>query len=764
MAVFSSRISSVLAIRALFLLFLTLLSIDASAQNAMLRGFVQDVDNGEPMQGVNVVITDDLGAFLGASSDFQGLFVIPSIPPGTYYLRATFIGYTAVLDTLVLSVDEIRSYNIEMTFETTNLDEVVVEAVREGAGAAAIVAGLQIIRPEDIDVIPSPDVSGDLATYLQTLPGVVTSGDQGGQFFVRGGEPTQNLVLIDGALIYQPFHLIGFYSAFPSTIINVSDFHAGAYSAAYGGRLSSVLSVTTRNGNKRRLSGEITVGPFISGVRIEAPLIPNKVSVLFSGRVSVIEHGADRYLDDPLPYKFSDLFGKIHANLTSNSQLSLTGLSTYDRGTIDPIASTDSLDFTADEIIWRNQVLSGKFMVLPTTLPIKADVIISASKVENTFGSEDDPSRSSSAERFSLSTNVTHFGATFDVNWGLFLNAMTLITDLGETGLEFSGEKEHVTEVGIYVETELTVAGRLRIRPGLRLVSYPSNDSNYLEPRLRLLYDLGFHQISAAVGIYHQEVIGLADRRDAGDIFTAWTVAERGSVPEAAHAILGYQLQAGKSVNFSAEVYYKKLSNLSIARWSAFPQFTTDFQSADGDVRGFDTRIEFSKGIFYGFANYGYTIVEYEAKQEGLELWFGSPTLIFSPPHDRRHQVNALASFKKNGFTFSARWQFGSGTPFSESLGFDEFVLLDGPTDVREEPGSSRVLYGQPYQGRLPDYHRLDFSLNKVFELKGTTRLTVQLGLTNVYDRNNLFYVDLFTLRTLNQLPRIPAVSAKLEF
>ena len=764
MAGFLSRNSSVVAIRAFLLVILSFLAVQASAQDAMLRGFIRDADNGEPMQGVNVVLTDDSGAFLGASSDFQGLFVIASIPPGTYFLRATFIGFRAILDTLRFSADEIQSFNIEMFFETTDLDEVVVETDREGAGVAAVVAGLQIIRPQDIDAIPSLDVAGDLATYLQTLPGVVTSGDQGGQFFVRGGEPTQNLVLIDGALIYQPFHLIGFYSAFPSTIINVTDFHAGGYGAKYGGRLSSVLSVNTRNGNKRRVSGEIDIGPFISGGRIEGPLIANRVSVLLSGRVSVIEHGAKQYLDEPLPYKFSDLFGKIHADLTPNSQLSFTGLSTYDRGTIDPVAADDSLDITADQIIWRNKVFTGKYMLLPTTLPIQAEIIFSTSEVENTFGSEDDPSRTSSAKRFGFAANITHFGPSFDINWGLFLNSMTLKTDLNDTRLEFSDEQENVTEVGIYMETELTVARRLRIRPGVRVVSYPSNSTNYLEPRLRLIYDLGFHQFNIAAGIYHQEVIGLTDRRDAGDVFTAWTVAERGSVPEAVHLILGYQIQAGNSLNFSTEVFYKKLSNLSIARWSAFPQFTTDFQPADGEVRGFDFRIEFSKGIFYGFANYGYTIVEYEARQDGLDLWFGSPTLIFSPPHDRRNQVNALFSLSKNGFRFSTRWQYGSGTPFSESFGFDEFVLVDGPIDVRDEPGETRVLYGRPYEGRLPDYHRLDMTLDKMFVLKGRKKLTVQLGVTNVYDRDNLFYVDLFTLRTLDQLPRIPSISAKLEF
>ncbi len=137
----------------------------ANAQDGMLRGFVRDADDGEPMSGVNVVLTNDAGAFLGASSNFDGLYVIPSIEAGTYYLRASFIGYQPVLDTLTFANEEIRSLNLELAFETTDLDELVVETDREGAGAAAVVAGLQTIRPEDIDIIPSPDVSGDLASY-----------------------------------------------------------------------------------------------------------------------------------------------------------------------------------------------------------------------------------------------------------------------------------------------------------------------------------------------------------------------------------------------------------------------------------------------------------------------------------------------------------------------------------------------------------------------------------------------------------------------
>ena len=138
--------------------------------------------------------------------------------------------------------------------------------------------------------------------------------------------------------------------------------------------------------------------------------------------------------------------------------------------------------------------------------------------------------------------------------------------------------------------------------------------------------------------------------------------------------------------------------------------------------------------------------------------------MTFSPPHDRRHQLNALGSLRFYGFSFNVRWQYGSGLPFSEALGFDEFVLLNGPTDVLEESGDTRVLYGQPYSGRLPTYHRLDVSLDRRFALSNNAALTLQGSLTNAYDRTNLFYIDLFTLDRLDQLPLIPSFGVKLEF
>ena len=626
----------------------------AQAQNATLRGFVTDADDGEPLQGVNVILTDGAGGLYGSATDADGLYAVSRVPAGTYALRATFIGYATEVDTLTLGAGEIRTYNIELRQEETGLDEVVVESEREGAGAAAVVAGLQAIRPQDIALIPAPDVSGDLVNYLVTLPGVVSVGDQGGQLFVRGGEPTQNLVLLDGMLVYQPFHLVGFYSSFPSNIIQVTDVYAGGFPARYGGRLSSVIDVQTRNGNKRRWEGEVSLAPFLSAARVEGPIFPGRASVLLSGRFSVIDQGAAQLIDDPLPYDFDDQFAKLHIDVSSNSQAAVTALRSYDRGIIGAQDGAVA-DSAQDAVVWRNQAIGARYLLLPTRLPVQAEILISTSQIENTFGPEDNPTRSSRAQQYNVSANVTHFLGRSDVDWGIYVRTNDLESALGGAFQGVEDEREFVTEAGAFIETELAFGEGLRVEPGLHLESFPSKGRSFVEPRLRVVYERGAHQLSAAGGVFHQQIIGLADRRDAGDVFTAWTSAPSGTVPEALHLIAGYQVRPFAGLRLAAEGFYKRLSNLSIAEWTAFPRFTTGLQPADGTVLGTDLRAEFSAGFFYGFLNYGYSEVEYEADASTIEFWFGTPSLVFSPPHDRRHQVNALGSLRAAGFELSVR-------------------------------------------------------------------------------------------------------------
>ena len=735
----------------------------ALAQSGGLRGFVTGADDGQPLIGATVLAQglDAAGAPTGdprgAAADIDGLYVIPRLEAGRYAVRVSYVGYATVLDTVAVEGGSIRSYDVALPVEASDF-EVVVESERS-TGGARVTAGVQAIDPKDIDVVPAPDVSGDLASYLTTTPGVVTTGDRGGQLFVRGGEPSQNLVLLDGMALYQPFHVLGFYSAFPSDLLAGADLYAGGYPARFGGQVSSVLDIQTRNGNKQRLAAAASVAPFVSAARVEGPLVPGTLSFLASGRVSVVEQGAARLVDQDLPFSFGDVFGKVHGVIGPNAQLSVQGIHTYDRGTI----GEDVGGAVPEEVSYRNTAAGLRFLYLPNVTALRAEILLNGSLLDSEQGLDPErnvPLRSSSVGRISTEVHLTYYLPSVDVKAGLFVRTNRLETSLDRIG--GVTDAEYFTEAGSYIEPEVRL-GDLSLQGGLRVQSYPNDGRTYLEPRARAVYQNGPHELSAAGGLYHQEVIGINDRRDVANVFTAWT-RRPGGVVEAWHGIGGYRLDVGNGLEFVAEGYVKFLDELSVAEWTAFPRFTTELQPATGEVKGLDVRAEYRRGSVYGYVGYGASEVVYDAKGPNLQLWYGEETLRFNPPHDRRHQVSTLLSATVAGFDVSARWQFGSGLPFTRALGFDSFVPTDGPADVFVEAGTRRVIYERPFGGRLPTVHRLDVSVDRTFALSAGVDLTAQAALINAYDRRNLFYYDTFTLRRVDQLPLLPSFGLKLAF
>ncbi len=733
------------------------LAPEAQAQTATVRGFVTDAANGEALQGVNVVVENTEGVLYGAATDSDGLYVVAGLQPGRYLMRVSFVGFYTYRDTLQLAPREVQSIDVALEESEEELDTIVVEAEQEGQ-AANLTGGLQTIQPFDIEQVPSPDLAGDFASYLTTLPGVVVIGDQGGQFYIRGGEPSQNLVLLDGMLVYQPFHVLSFFSAFPSDILNSVDLYAGGFGARFGGRISSVIDASTRNGNNQRFVGSASVSPFIVAGRVEGPLDENgRISLLASGRHSVVEEGAARLVARDVPFRFNDLFVKLHGIVNRNSRLSVSALQTYDRGTVG-----EDTGSPLNEVRWSNHAVGGRYLFLPGNMPILAEFMVSYSRFNNELGESVRPIRTSTTDRISSEVNITHFTTVANIRWGLFARTLEMRSELGGLYQELRFAREFVTEAGGYVAPEFKLGEEMVLTPSVRIHNFPSKQQVYVEPRFRAVWTKGKHQISGAAGLFHQEIVGLSDRRDATSAFTAWAAVPLGEVPQAFHMLLGYQRRLANGLEFVAEGYYKKLFNLYIAEWTAFPRLTTRLQQADGRVAGLDLRLELRRPHFYGYINYGLSSVEYEAKQESLELWFGTETFRFRPAHDRRHQINALASTRLLGFDLSARWQFGSGLPFNRALGFDGFLLMDGTANVFRDEGDRRVIYERPFNGILPTYHRLDLSLERVFTT-GRARTTVQASLINAYDRANIFFLDVFTLQRADQLPLIPSFGIKVE-
>lgn len=752
-----------------FVFFLLILVQPALAQQATISGFVTDAIKEQPLQGATVVLTNDDGFFMGESTDGDGYFILHRIPSGTYTLRVSFIGFTNHEASLDITGTNILDISIILQASEEELDELVVEAESE-SGVTAVAAGLESIVPAQIERVPMPGVTGDLASYLQTMPGVTVQGDRGGQFFVRGGALDQNLAMLDGMPIYMPFHVLSFYSSFPEEIIDNAQVYTGGFGARYATRISSIIDVKARKGNKQNLAGSVSVAPFLSTFRIEGPLVKNRVSFIGSVRHSLIEQIMPTMLGQDLPYHFGDQFGKLHAFINPNHSVSFTFLNTFDRGDI--AGTKKSFEGNAEstppndssEVAWNNTVFGGKYTYLSNFLPLLAEVSVSLSEMTNEMGPRDARERTSGIESLDAKADFTYFLKENELRFGVAYKDATLSYELGG---QFQGIPEvassDLLELSAYLETDLSFAkGLVQLEPGVQFYQLPDYDNQWFDPRARLTLlppwlDSRI-QLNAAWGVYHQAIAGLNDERDIGNLFTAWLpIPQDSPVPRSVHTIIGANVQITPWLKAAAEAFQKSYDNLSVPVFSPLPSFTTALQQADGLAQGVDIRLDLQNRPFWygsvldGYVSYANAKVEYE-----------TATVSYTPAHDRRHQINALLHAQKDEVGLTVQFQYGTGLPFTQSSGFDVWLLLTPDTDVTTEPGVERIVYGAPFKGRQPDYQRVDIWLERRID-RGRSVVTMRAGALNIFNRDNLFYYDLFTFKRIDQLPFIPSVGLKVE-
>ena len=514
--------------------------------------------------------------------------------------------------------------------------------------------------------------------------------------------------------------------------------------------------MSARTGNKRAFQANGAASPFIVSFGAEGPIVPDYLSVMVSGRRAVIDPLGSQLVGRDLPYEFSDVFGKLHAKLSDASQISFTAIHTADDGLVgDPLSPGTS------RLQWTNSGAGFRLLYLPDLFDLTADLVLSYSQHEMTQG-EGDLARASTIDRFGTEFQLTHNARFVEINFGGALEAFQLDAALEGLFSDFSVERQTVTEAAAFVEPDFRF-GPLRLRPGIRITTAPSERAVFVEPRGRVVLDLGVHQVSGAAGLYHQSLVGLNDRRDATSLFTAWTSSPAGRTPTGAHFIGGYKLRPFPGISLATEGFYKTFKNLSVGEFSSTPTFTTALREANGAAAGTDVRLEVNGDLGSISATYALASVRYRTSSPIYDVIYGYEELAYHPSHDRRHQVSVFGSTELAGFNVTARWQYGSGLPFSQALGFDRFFYIgDGPLDPATDPGEARVIYDQPFAARLPDYHRFDISVDREFDL-GAATVTGQVGLINAYDRRNLLAFDVFTLRRTDQLPLFPVFGLKVD-
>jgi hypothetical protein len=761
-----------------WMLFAMLLATSSSvfSQTAEIRGFVYNEESGEPIPLANVFLK---GTTTGVTTDFNGFFTITKIKPGDYTFLVTSIGFDTFTQKLTFPKGEIITKNIYLNAADYQLAEVEINEERTARQNEAKVSVIKV-TPEKIKRIPTIGGTADFAQYIQIIPGVVFSGDQGGQLYVRGGSPIQNKVMLDGMTIYNPFHSIGLFSVFDVDIINSIDVYTGGYPSEYGGRISAVMDIKTRSGNKKKFSGHLESGPFTSKLLFEGPIIPLKddnvtSSFMFSARSSYLKQTAPilySYADtNGLPYVFNDFYGKWSVQTPKGSKLDVFGFSFNDNVSFE----------NATNYNWNSLGAGTKIMFLPPQTSTVVEANFNWSDYRMVQTEADAKPRRSSISGFEGGINFSYFSGTNLFKYGAqFIGFSTDFSFANAAGRTVS-QAAYTTELAGYMHYKYK-SDLFILEPGLRLHYFASLSEMSPEPRLMgkvLLSDRV--RFKFATGMYAQNLIDARSDRDVVNLFYGFLTGPE-DIPEqfrgedvntrlqkANHLIAGFELDVTDNLYLNIEGFYKRFTHLTNINRNKIFDDSPEYEDEDeyikgdyivekGDAYGGDLTVEYEKGRFYFWGVYTLTwVVRHDEK------------ISYNPHWDRRHNLNLLASYvagKEKNWELSARWNFGSGFPFTQTQGYYEFLDFGSgiTTDYLSENGNLGILYGDLNGGRLSTYHRLDLAVKWWKEFDKHKKLEANFSISNSYNRQNVFYFDRVTNARVNQLPILPSLGVGFYF
>lgn len=768
----------------LFVLPLLLFSMSLVAQKGgTVRGNVYDADTGEPILFGTVLLS---GTTIGTNTDENGFFSIGGVPAGNYNLVATYIGYDSVSIAITIREGGIVSQNLMMKENSIQLGTVELSARKEQAKTEIQISKVTV-SANQIKALPSAGGQTDLAQYLPVLPGIISTGDQGGQIYIRGGSPIQNRIMIDGMTIYNPFHSIGFFSVFETEIIRTVDVLTAGFNAEYGGRVSAIIDIKTREGNKKKVSGLLSANPFQAKAVLEGPIkkfqegAGSSSSFLITAKHSYINetspflypYAVDTSLyvlsEDPnisdkdkerLPFNFTDIYGKFSFQTENGSKLNLFGFSFNDR--VDYIG-VSSLE-------WKTFGGGSNFTLIPPSSNLVIGGTIAYSKYDiEQQEAEGDP-RSSSISSYNVALDFTYFGLKNEIKYGFDISGL----DTKFAFKNFIGntidQNSNTPEVAGFVKFK-QIFGNWILEPSLRLQLYPSQSSTNIEPRFGAKYNAtDFLRFKMAGGLYSQNLIGSVNEQDVVNLFVGFltgpeeqvfnpdgTVADH-RLQKAAHGVAGFEVDLTKKLELNVEGYFKDYRQLiQINRNKLDPQ-DPDFVTETGEAYGGDFSLRYEDKKVFVWATYS---LAYVKRDDGNQIY---PTIF-----DRRHNINLLGTYKfGQKWEAAARWNMGTGFPFSLSQGFFNETIFDDGLDTDPITGNPNnlgtILDEKRNRGRLPAYHRLDVSLKKTFVISNYSELELVASATNAYDRANIFYYDRIRNQRVNQLPIMPSLGATLTF
>jgi hypothetical protein len=800
-------------------IFLLVFTIIFDKNKHTISGYITDVNNGESIVGVNIYCKE---LNLGVTSNTYGFYSL-TLPAGTYDISYSFIGYKT--ENKIFKLNSSVKYDVEFQLSSINIKEVVV------TGEKNIVEKTQTsvieIPIEQIKTIPALLGEVDVLKAIQLLPGVQSSEGSSG-FYVRGGGPDQNLILLDGVPVYNASHVGGLFSVFNADAIKTVRLTKGGFPARFGGRLSSVLEIDMREGNMKEFKGDATLGLISSKLTLEGPIIKDRTSFIVSGRRTYADLLAGPFMpaSTDLTLYFYDLNAKINHKISKNDRVYLSAYMGNDAFGVDYDGSQERKGRGGESS--DNGILNFGLGYGNLTSTLRWNHLFSDKLFSNTtltysrysfntnFGLTSNQTNENTAINFDYLAGIEDLGGRIDFdympnpnhdikfgtsytyhhffpgesNLNFSIDYPTLDTlnqDVNlDTVINFSGNT-NVHEMFFYVEDNVKITSRLKANIGLHIGYYSlanntssaniglldkiNNKTNFsLQPRVSARYLLNEDWSIKASYAKMQQNIHLLSNSSVGFPSDIWVPAID-SVPSQkseqwAGSISTLLFQG--AYELSLEGYYKTMGNLITykAGYSNL-ESTESWENAvetGGEGESYGVELFLQKKKGKTTGWIGYTLSWSNRRFDNIN--FGE---WYPYKYDRRHDFSLVVSHKFNEkWDVGATWVYGTGN----AITFPQGVYIGMPhTNPWDEQMSVEFVesYGNRNSTRLPAYHRLDFGINKHKKRKKWTS-TLSLGAYNLYNRKNPFFAYLAyednqrVAKQVSLFPIIPSISYRIQF
>jgi CarboxypepD_reg-like domain/TonB-dependent Receptor Plug Domain len=717
-------------------LFAFLLHTD-SIQAQTVSGTVSEKSTGEAVIGANVLV---LGTSRGAATNAYGFFSIPDLEAGDYVLRISAIGYKTDTVSIALSKGESKRLAIMLNSVSIEFDEVVVEAEREPIETRTI--GQMEMPMEQIFRIPSLGGEPDIFRALLLLPGVQSSSELSSGLHVRGGSPDQNLVLLDNIVMYNPYHLGGFLSTFNSDAINHVRLIKGTMPAKYGGRLSSVIDVTMKEGSKEKLHGSGGISMIDSRLTLEGP-ITEDMTFMVSGRRVYLDALTSLVSDAALPYYFYDLLAKTNYRIDDNNRLYLSGF--FGRDILEAEDDEGQVDWgsTAFNLRWTH-VFSSKLFSSVSLVYSDYSFKLEEEIYEYDYTSGDRvPVESfyslSAVEDITLRGELEYFySADHAITAGadLYLHSFTSkATEEIQNYIEMSSDlpTQRSTQFSLFVQDDWQVNERIKTNLGARLFYFDRGNYLRAEPRFSALYTFDEGTVLKAAITGANQFLHLVNRTDLALPFDMWFPSTSNLSPS-----FSMQYTLGATRTFftdyilSVEAYYKSMERILAfkddAVFSSFIPLEGELTSGEGSGYGFEVMFQRKVGALTGWLAYTLSW----ADRSFTELNHGKS---FPPRYDKRHDISLVLNYRLgDSWEFTAVWVYATGQAMTFPIAQYTIDAQYGSSSYKHYP----YLYTDRNGYRLPSYHRLDLNFSHSFSWFGWA-WKVHLNVYNTYNRMNPF-------------------------